>query len=151
MYDKDYVIGTVIHVLKEKIIPHLSNHVAKEQAIAMISVLKNLNAHTEVNVQWLHDQTEVITQKLTELANDLETDPEIGKRVEIKQWIDRLRKQVSIVRTGDQDGAEPWYGLNQLACDLLHLLYCLPNEEVYLERLREVMRQLLNREMSRVF
>jgi hypothetical protein len=151
MLDKTLAFKTANQVLKEIIIPELPDGVAKEQAIALISVLKNVEMWTVENIDPKEKLVNRIIDSLEEQLQKVEYDSE---NFSSPEW--RTKLEESFKKTESlEDVTEKWKGLNELQCRLIHHLYqeSVNNpsiEDLYIKPLRERIREQLNIEMALV-
>jgi hypothetical protein len=151
MYDKSYTFKTANDVLKAVIIPNLTDGIAKEQAIALVSVLKNLETNTVENIKPKEQILILIKQTLKEYVQKIRSD---FKNFSADGWgvqIEEAINEVEII----ENVTEKWKQLNELQCQLLRFLYKerLNNstiEQLYINPLRKKIREQLNLEMELV-
>ena len=138
-------------MLKKEIIPKLIDGIAKEQAIALISVLKNLETNTVENLKPKEQINKLVIQTIEEnvlkLRNDYETPSCKGLVVRLEAGLKEAEAIGNVT--------EKWKQLNELQCQLLRFLYkeTLNNsaiEQVYINPLRKKIREQLNLEMALV-
>ncbi len=151
MLDKSLTIRTVNDVLKEVIIPNINNSMAKEQAIAIISVLKNVDMHSVQNVGPKKQLVEHIQETLNEMILKIIND-KLSSRMEsiVGQFKDEL---IKIERFDDV--TEKCNRLNELQCNLIRSLYEESTyntevEKLYILPLRKKFREQLMIEMALV-
>lgn len=144
MFSKSYTLQLVNRVIKEDIIPYLTTSVAKEQAIAMISVLKNVELNTEQNLKPYAEVNQLLEQGLSRILEKIEkSNPE---EIQVRSYRTSLRQIESIL-----DIKEKWEQLNSLFSKLIKQLYQSPsNTENLIEECRNLMRKQLNIEMKLV-
>jgi hypothetical protein len=148
MFNKSFTIKTVNEVIKDVIIPNLSNDMAKEQAIAMLAVLKNLDTNTLENTKPKEQLTVLIKQSINEILWIIQEDYEDRATF---TWAEELWNAVLENDTTD-DVSEKWKRLNEVQCRLLRFLYMesAANPEVeskYIYPLRKRIREQLTIEM----
>lgn len=151
MYDKTYTFKTAIEALKNEIIPKLTDGIAKEQAIALISVLKNLETNTIENLKQKEQIIILIKQTLTEYVQKLQTD---SKNFATGGCVGLLEEGL-IEAENIEHVTEKWKRLNGLQCQLLRFLYKEGSnnstiEHLYINPLRKKIREQLNLEMALV-
>ncbi|WP_078428089.1 hypothetical protein [Alkalihalobacterium alkalinitrilicum] len=152
MLDKSFTIRTINEVLKENIIPHINNSMAKEQAIALISVLKNVDMQTEQNFSAQEQITVLTEQTLNEYIIKIQNDRSNFNTC--VDWVNRILIELNeVVEIGDI--TEKWSRLNDLQCQLIRFLYkenAINNniEQLYILPLRKKLRKQLNIEMDLV-
>lgn len=149
MFDKEYTINLINEVIKNDIIPSLNNDVAKEQAIAMISVLKNVNANTVQNVEPYEKVNELLDDELTLLCQKILKDRQL-KHTALHQNIIELQKSLAEIKAF-QDTTNRWKALNELTSRFIKCLY--EEHEAageYISQVRKLLRQQLNIEMTLV-
>ncbi|WP_462413708.1 hypothetical protein [Neobacillus sp. Marseille-QA0830] len=148
MFDKSFMLKTANEVIKDVIIPHLANDMAKEQAIALLSVLKNIDTHTVENQQPKEQLNQLITQTIHELLQ------KIRMAHFTFHWVEELEtaleETASIV-----DVTVKWKQLNEIQCQLLRFLYKESTvnpemEEQCIFPLRKMLREQLKFEMALV-
>jgi hypothetical protein len=151
MYDKAYTFKTANEVLKNEIIPKLTDGIAKEQAIALISVLKNLETNTVENLKPKEQINLLIKQTLKEYVQKLRKDStSFSSAGCVGQLEEGLKEAESI-----ENVTEKWKRLNELQCQLLRFLYKERSnnstiEQLYINPLRKLIREQLNLEMALV-
>ncbi|WP_174733056.1 hypothetical protein [Mesobacillus harenae] len=151
MYDKAFTVKTANQVLKDVIIPNLTDGVAKEQAIALISVLKNLEKNTSENTKPKEQIINLMERTLLDYAGQIKKNPNVFRDA---VWADQLEeaiKQTEII----EGVTEKWKNYNDLQCQLLYFLYkeSLNNptiEQKYIAPLRKQIREQLNIEIALV-
>ncbi|MEH7112497.1 hypothetical protein V7124_08940 [Neobacillus niacini] len=151
MLNKTLVIHTVNHVLKESIVPQLQDGVAKEQAIALISVLKNLDMLTVENTSPKEKLIVLITDSIDQQLRKLISDSKFSLHLESLSKIEGDLKKAENI----SDVEEKWKQLNEIQCKLIQFLYKerVKNpqvDETYIYPIREQIRKQLNIEMSMV-
>ena len=151
MLDKTLTIQTANRVLKEIIIPQLQDGVAKEQAIALISVLKNLDKCTVENTGPKEQLIQKIKDSIEDQLRRLKQD---SLNFSSFEWNSQLEQSLMETET-IQDITEKWKRLNELQCFLIQFLYkeSVKNpkiEECYIQPLRKEIREQLNIEMALV-
>jgi len=146
MFDKSYTLQLVNKVLKEDIIPSLDSSVAKEQAIAMVSVLKNVDLNSEQNLKPFIEVNELLDDELTKLLDSINGGFSPGMISQIENHKIELQK-IKLI----DDVKDKWEGLNKLLSKLLKSLYQQPkNAQTYIEECRIIMRKQLDIEMQLV-
>ncbi|WP_077213318.1 hypothetical protein [Bacillus dakarensis] len=151
MLDKKLTFKTANQALKEIIIPELEDGVAKEQAIALISVLKNLDMWTVENISPKEQLIAKIQENLEEQFQKLEQDSGQFSSLDWKGSLEKSYKNTE----GLVDVTEKWKVLNDIQCQLIQQLYKENDrnpeiQESYITPLREKVREQLNIEMSLV-
>ena len=147
MIKKDVTFRTASKMIKEVMIPNLEGGVAKEQAIALLSVLKNLDQWTVEKISPREELASHILNGLEELAE------RAGNRDDVNLGAG-LRERINGVRS-IADPVDRWKQANALQCRLISKLYeemeLNPRaEEQYLAPLRRRMREQLNMELALV-
>ncbi|WP_216830713.1 hypothetical protein [Alkalihalobacterium elongatum] len=151
MLDKSYTFKTTTEVLKEVIIPHINNSMAKEQAIALISVLKNLDMQTIENLSPKAQLNLLISETIHDFIGRIQADEGLFRYDRIvDQLMDDLN-EVNLI----EDTNTKWSRLNELQCTLIQALYkeSLNNtnvERYYITPLRQKLREQLNIEIALV-
>ena len=151
MYDKGYTYKTVNEVLKNEIIPKLTDGIAKEQAIALISVLKNLETNTVENLKPKEQLILLIKQTLKEYGEKLGIDKENFSTFRHVGLLEEGMREAEKV----EGITEKWKLLNYLQCQLLRFLYKESSnnpmiESLYITPLRKKIREQLNIEIALV-
>lgn len=151
MYDKAFTVKTANQVLKNIIIPNLTDGVAKEQAIALISVLKNLEKNTIENTKPKEQITILMEQTLLDYAGQLKKDPSVLTGAD---WADQLEEAMKKIKKVENVN-DKWKQYNDLQCQLFRLLYKerMNNptiEEKFIVPLRKRIRDQLNIEIALV-
>jgi hypothetical protein len=146
MLDKTYTFQVIRQVLRRDILPYLTNDMAKEQAVAILSLLKNLDANTIQNDEpfksvnsLLFRDLEVSLVKMNEHASLILKD----RLLKFKEDLAALAKQ-------QQSDRNTWEALNELFCELIHFVY--QNHEFYpfIVDLRKTMRKQIDIEIKTV-
>jgi hypothetical protein len=151
MIDKTLAFKTANQVIKELIIPGLQDGVAKEQGIALISFLRNLEMWTVENNSPKEQLITLIKNSFEHHLQNLNQDSENFSSLErLSELKEAYQKTEGIL-----DVAVKWKRLNELQCKLIQLLYeeraKNPRiQELYIFPLREQIREQLNIEMSLV-
>ena len=146
MFDKSYTLQLINNVLKKDIIPSLDSSVAKEQAIAMVSVLKNVDLNSEQNLKPYIEVNELLDDELTKLLDSISS----GLSTDISSQIENYKIGLQQIKMID-DVKDKWEGLNSLLSKLLKLLYQEPeNTKFYIEKCRILLRKQLDIEMRLV-
>jgi hypothetical protein len=151
MFNKSFTIKTANEVIKDVIIPNLSNDMAKEQAIALLAVLKNLDTNTVENNRPKEQLNLLIKQSINEILWIIQEDYEDRTTF---TWVEELWTAV-LEDDATDDVTEKWKRLNEVQCRLLRFLYkeSAANPEIeskYIYLLRKRIREQLNIEMSLV-
>lgn len=151
MLDKTLAFKTANQALKEIIIPQLQDGVAKEQAIALISVLKNIEMWTVENISPKEQLVNRIIDSLEDQLQKLEHDSENFSTLEWRTRLEKSYKEIESI----ENVTEKWKQLNELQCRLIQHLYQEKAknpfiEELYILPLREKIREQLNIEMALV-
>lgn len=150
MFDKSYSLKTANEILKEVIIPELPEGMGKEQAIALISVLKNIDMWTKDNLEPRKVLIEKINSGMNSIVAKIQNDhPSPGL---VKAAESLLQELKGINETNDEMD-EKWKKANGIQCELIRLLYkesmSNPNiEELYIKPLRRNIREQLDFEMK---
>jgi len=152
MFDKSYVISMMIDMLKQEIIPDLKSSAAKEQVIAIISVLKNLNANTVVNQDRYETVNLLIVDGVTQIANDIGKDSNLFG-TNLSKWAKNLPEEMVYLKSAVKTPFEQWEELNQVLCKLIELLYVeeFIKIEGYMDRARNLLREQLQNEIKSVY
>ncbi|RLL46839.1 hypothetical protein D8M04_06470 [Oceanobacillus piezotolerans] len=145
MFDKSYTLQLVNKVIKEEIIPSLNSSVAKEQAIAMISVLKSVDVNSEQNLKPYIEVNELLQTELTRILDSIE------KSINgISGNIQRYQIQLEQVKT-IKNVKKKWEKLNNLLSEFITELYQMPeNTQTFIDECRTLLRKQLDIEMSLV-
>ena len=153
IYDKSVVFSRIIETIKQEILPDLTSSVAKEQGIAMISVLKNLDANMIVNTEHYQQENIEVKKNLIELASDILQEPQF-KTSSLVNWAKNALKKLETTKTESTDPIQLWKELNHEECKLIQLLYQDDSDglnsarEEYLGRARKLIRRQLEIEMA---
>ncbi|MEB1806974.1 MAG: hypothetical protein LPK26_06700 [Bacillaceae bacterium] len=151
MLDKSYMFKTTTEILKEVIIPNINNSMAKEQAIALISVLKNLDMQTSQNLSPKEQLNSLIQETLHEYILKLKKDPINFQTDGLAEQLLEELKETELI----EDITTKWSQLNELQCKLIRALYKENTvnghvESMYILPLRQKLREQLNIEMALV-
>ena len=158
LYPKSFVLNRVVRVLKDVVIPELQSEKAREQAIAMISVLKNLDSRTSENDEMRARENAEVGRFLAEIARDIQVDPRFA-RTSLGRWAEQLPPDVDREQEeAATDVLARRNHLNQLLCDLIRLLHADQGtgdgleaaREELLRRVRKVLRGQLDRQMEQI-
>jgi hypothetical protein len=158
LYQKSYVLNQVMRILKEVVIPELRTEKAREQAIAMVAVLKNLDSHTSDNHDWLEKENEEMARALLEIAYDIQKEPRLSL-TSLHKWAEQLPRDVYRSQTAAaEDELSRWHLFNQLLCDLVCLLYAEQGKgdgldemrKKYLDWVRSLLRKQVNRQLEHI-
>lgn len=149
MLDKTFVFKKIDEVLKEHIIPDLRDEVAKEQAIALISVLRNLDATTLENESTDQQVLNALEQSFNDQFEKLREDLQNFSNLDAIQEIEKAFKELENIKSTKEKIRQ----LNQLQCDLIQFFYAeLKNnpeiEQLYINPLRVQLRKQLNIELA---
>lgn len=149
MLDKTFVFKKIDEVLKEHIIPDLRDEVAKEQAIALISVLRNLDATTLENESTDQQVLNALEQSFNDQFEKLREDAQNFSNLDAIQEIEKAFKELENIKSTKEKIRQ----LNQLQCDLIQFFYAeLKNnpeiEQLYINPLRVQLRKQLNIELA---
>ncbi|OLS36170.1 hypothetical protein [Bacillus sp. MRMR6] len=149
MLDKSIAFQTISLVLKQDILPNLSSEMAREQVIAMLSLLKNLDANTVPNDEvyrrvnlLLFEELEVILGKVN---NRTVTD--------IRSPFDTLlEKLISLARKSKNESERmTWESLNELFSEVIQIVYQNDSLQPFIPDIRKTMRKQLNIEIKLVY
>jgi hypothetical protein len=148
MFNKSFAIKTVNEVIIDVIIPNLSNDMAKEQAIAMLAVLKNLDTNTVENTKPKEQLNLLIKESLNEIFLKIQEDDAVFT------WVEELLTAMEDTDF-NEDVTEKWKELNEIQCRLLTFLYkeCAVHpgvEAQYIHPFRKKLREQLTIEMALV-
>ena len=151
MYDRSYTFKTANEVLKNEIIPNITDGIAKEQAIALIAVLKNLETNTVENIKPKEQIIILMKQSLTVYIQKLQSASNHFPTAELVRGIEEGMQMAE----DSEDATEKWKVLNEVQCQLLRFLYKekLNNPEIdhlYITPLRKKIREQLNLEIALV-
>ncbi|MFC4024041.1 hypothetical protein ACFOUV_09565 [Oceanobacillus longus] len=145
MFDKSYTIKLVNKVLKEDIIPSLDSGVAKEQAIAMVSVLKNVDLNSEQNLKPYIEVNGLLDDELTKLLASIS----VKFSTDVISQIENHKIELQKIKKMN-DEMNKWEGLNSLLSNLLKSLYQEPKSTQSIEECRMIMRKQLDIEIQLV-
>ncbi len=157
LYSKSFVLDQVVKVLKEVVIPECQTEKAREQAIAMVSVLKNLDSHTLDNHEVRKQENEELAGVLLEIAQEIQRDPRLA-RTSLHQWAEQLQDGYREQESNTSDDLARWNRLNQQLCELIQRLHADEGaadgrdatREKYLRRIRRLLRKQLDRQLKRI-
>ena len=149
MFDKEYTLTLVNRVIKEEIIPSLTDDVAKEQAIAMVSVLKNVNLNTTQNQKIYKEVNQLLFRQLTNILNKMEKDEIIHQCGYLKR-VKKLQNQLQKLQS-EVDPKFKWEEHNKLFSELIKCMYQQADRlDHYIRALRQIMRNQLTIEIQYV-
>ena len=143
MLDKSYTFQAIIQVLKNDILPFITNDVAKEQAVALLSLLKNLDANTiqnegifkKVNSHLL-EQLEISFYRLNELTAG-----------SFKADLVKFQENLTSILQKSQSERYKWESLNQLFSEFIQFVYQNPELNYYIDDLRKIVRNQIDMEL----
>ena len=144
MLDKSYTFQAIIQVLKNDILPFITNDVAKEQAVALLSLLKNLDANTiqnegifkKVNSHLL-EQLEISFYRLNELTAG-----------SFKADLVKFQENLTSILQKSQSERYKWESLNQLFSEFIQFVYQYPELNYYIDDLRKIVRNQIDMELT---
>lgn len=151
MFDKSFMFKTASEVIKDEIIPYLENDMAKEQAIALLSILKNIDTHSVENHRPKEQINQLIIQTINEILEKIRMNP---KDRSAFNWVEKL--ETALEETASiEDVTVQWKQLNEIQCQLFRFLYKEraknpEMEEHYITPLRKRVREQLTIEMALV-
>ncbi|PWA09435.1 hypothetical protein DCC39_13125 [Pueribacillus theae] len=149
MFDKEYTIHLVNQVIKNEIIPSLNNGMAREQAIAMISVLKNVNANTRQNLDPYKEVIDLFVKELDVLFERVSQDNSL-QDTNLNRKVKEFQNQLNSIKA-NQEIKETWEELNGLTSKFITCLYeDHSRTSGYISAVRKLMRKQLNIEMALV-
>jgi hypothetical protein len=147
MLDKSNTIQSISLVIKRDILPNLSNEMAREQTIAILSLLKNLDANTVPNEE---PYKSVNTLLLTELEESIAK----MKPLTTLTTFDTLTKYENIRKnlaaSKQQSEREKWEELNSLFSKMIKFVYQNTELHPFIDEFRQTMRKQLDIEMKMV-
>ncbi|MCH6263964.1 hypothetical protein [Neobacillus citreus] len=149
MFDKSFTLKTANDVIKDVIIPNLTSGMAKEQAIALLSVLKNVDTNTIENTKPKEQSITLINQTVEEFLQAIRSDSSSAFN-----WVEELDSALEET-VFIEDVTEKWKQLNEIQCRLLRFLYKenaanRAIESKYIFPLRKRIREQLTIEMALV-
>lgn len=149
MFDKSFTLKTANDVIKDVIIPNLTSGMAKEQAIALLSVLKNVDTNTIENTKPKEQLITLINQTVEEFLQAIRSDSSSAFN-----WVEELDSALEET-VFIEDVTENWKQLNEIQCRLLRFLYKenaanRAIESKYIFPLRKRIREQLTIEMALV-
>jgi hypothetical protein len=149
MFDKEFTLNRLTEVIKRDIIPHLTNDYSKEQAIAMISVLKNVNLNTVQNYLPFQLVNELLfgelNNQLSKMAEDVAV---IG--CDLTEKVKKLQFQLQLIDS-ETEIKTKWEKLNELFSGLITMAYQNEAElSEYIQHFRTVIRKQIDIEMELV-
>ncbi|WP_423802104.1 hypothetical protein [Neobacillus sp. SAB-20_R2A] len=151
MFDKSFTLKTANDVIKDVIIPNLTSGMAKEQAIALLSVLKNVDTNTIENTKPKEQLITLINQTVEEFLQAIRSD---SRETSAFNWVEELDSALEET-VFIEDVTEKWKQLNEIQCRLLRFLYKenaanRAIESKYIFPLRKRIREQLTIEMALV-
>jgi hypothetical protein len=144
MLDKSTAFQTIHLVLKQDILPHLSNEMAKEQVIAMLSVLKNLDANTI--------QTDEVYRRVNLLLfKELEEILERITATDIRSPLHTMLENLISLSQKKQSERKTWELLNKLFSEVTQVIYQNDSLHTFIPDIRKTMRKQLDIEIKSVY
>ncbi|MGG1677186.1 hypothetical protein ACIFOT_15720 [Neobacillus sp. NRS-1170] len=144
MLDKSCTFQAIIQVLKNDILPFITNDVAKEQAVALLSLLKNLDANTIQNEEifkkvncHLLEQLEISLNQLNELTAG-----------SFKADLVKFQENLTSILQKSQSERYKWESVNQLFSEFIQFVYQNPELNYYIDDLRKIVRNQIDMELT---
>jgi hypothetical protein len=120
MLPKQVVLAEIEKVIKDRILPDLVSSAAKEQAAALLAVLKNLDLNTRDAREPFRMVNNHTLQFLQQLPEQLLLSQELESTA-LRRWLEDLPGQLS--RVPYEDSVASYHCLNELLCQFIELLY----------------------------
>ncbi len=131
-------------VLKRDILPNLTDDMAKEQTVAILSLLKNLDANTVQNEEPFKQVNSLLLKELKELLNKL-------IQVSFNPKIQAFCEEFSSINKLEQAERSRWETLNRLFSTIIQFIYQNSEYHSYIPEVRKIIRQQLEIERKTVF
>jgi hypothetical protein len=147
MLDKSNTIQSISLVIKRDILPNLSNEMAREQTIAILSLLKNLDANTVPNEE---PYKSVNTLLLTELEESIAKMKPLTTLTTFDTLTKYENKRKNLAASKQQSEREKWEELNSLFSKMIKFVYQNTELHPFIDEFRQTMRKQLDIEMKMV-
>jgi hypothetical protein len=147
MLDKSNTIQSISIVLKRDILPNLTNDMAREQTIAILSLLKNLDANTVPNEE---PYKSVNTLLLTELEESIERMKALTTITTFDSLTKYENQRKNLAANKQQSEREKWEELNSLFSRMIKIVYQNTELHPFIDEFRRTMRKQLDIEMKMV-
>jgi len=146
MLDKSNTLHVISLVLKRDILPNLNDDVAKEQTIAILSLLKNIDATTVPNDEPFKSVNFLL---LTELEVSLE---KMKQQISLtlNRQLENFEKGLKTLAKQEMSEREKWESLNILFSEMIQFVYQNSELHPFIDEFRNTMRKQLNIEMKTV-
>jgi GTPase involved in cell partitioning and DNA repair len=146
MLDKSNTLKAISLVLKRDILPNLNNDVAKEQTIAILALLKNIDATTLPNDEPFKSVNSLL---LAELEVSLETMKQQNSFI-VNDKLTMFQQELKTLAKQEIKEREKWESLNSLFSEMIQFAYQNSELHPFIDELRKIMRKQLNIEMKTV-
>jgi hypothetical protein len=147
MLDKSIAFQTISLVLKQDILPHLSNEMAREQVIAMLSLLKNLDANTVPNDEVYRRVNLLLFEELEVILEKINNEP----TTDIPRALNTLLENLISLSQQKQIERKTWELLNELFSEVIQIVYQNDSLQQFIPDIRKTMRKQLNIELKSVY
>ncbi|MEW9050607.1 MAG: hypothetical protein AB2392_05580 [Neobacillus sp.] len=144
MLDKSTAFQTIHLVLKQDILPHLSNEMAKEQVIAMLSVLKNLDANTIQTDEVYRRVNLLLFKELKEILERITA-------TDIRSPLHTMLEYLISLSQKKQSERKTWESLNKLFSEVTQVIYQNDSLHTFIPDIRKTMRKQLDIEIKSVY
>ncbi|WP_342431386.1 hypothetical protein [Neobacillus sp. FSL H8-0543] len=146
MLDKSNTLQAISLVLKRDILPNLTNDVAKEQTIAILSLLKNIDATTVPNDEPFKAVNSLL---LAELEVSLEEMKQLTS-LTLNDQLTKFEKGLKKLAKQKEKEREKWESLNSLFSEMIKFAYQNSELHPFIDEFRKTMRKQLEIEMKTV-
>jgi hypothetical protein len=147
MLDKSKALKAISFVLKRDILPNLNNDVAKEQTIAILSLLKNIDATTLPNDEPFKSVNSLL---LAELEVSLEKMKQQTSYT-VNDYLTMFERRLKDLAKQELEEREKWESLNSLFAEMIQFVYQKSELHPFIDEFRITMRKQLNIEMKTVY
>jgi hypothetical protein len=147
MLDKSNALQAISFVLKRDILPNLNNDVAKEQTIAILSLLKNIDATTLPNDEPFKSVNSLL---LAELEVSLEKMKQQTSYT-VNDYLIVFERRLKNLAKQELEEREKWESLNSLFAEMIQFVYQKSELHPFIDEFRKIMRKQLNIEMKTVY
>jgi hypothetical protein len=145
MLDKSNTIQSISLVLKRDILPNLTNDVAREQTIAILSLLKNLDANTVPNEEPYKSVNTLLLTELEESIAKMKPLTTLTTNDSLTKY-ENIRKNLAASK--QQSEREKWEALNSLFSKMIKFVYQNTELHPFIDEFRLTMRKQLDIEMK---
>ena len=119
MLDKSYTFQAISLVLKRDILPNLTNDMAKEQTIAILSLLKNLDANSVPNEEPYKSVNALLFEELTDSLEKMCH----ASTIKHKDKLAMFQENLVTIAKEQQSERQKWEVQNQLFAELIQFAY----------------------------